>query len=805
VNVDSVHSAGARIMPLRTWLSVIAIVPLLLAFAFSGMVFGSAGGDAEQLRIARLAGLGRLWGVVKFFHPTLAYRDIDWDAALVVAIPKVNAAKSAQEYSAALNDFLSVLKDPATFAVWQPRNASLAIEKTGAAASPPASQAYFRSVDGNLVVHAASMAQLLMGGNTAEYKRVDGELAGAIAKAKGAVFDLRFMRGEADPLLLMYLDIYLRSQLPDLLAAPVQLASSRFRQHFGYRPQPPSFSSGGYHSSLVTVTPEILSGHSKAPLPLAFITRKDSTDFAELLSGLESAKVSLVVEEAESGASFDNPGNYSVPMLLPEDVKVFVRVREIIAPDGRTGFEPDSRVPAGAGGEDPALDAALTNLTAARRRQTTGEREQGAAVRPDEDKVYAGMTFPDEAYRLLALFRLWAVVNYFYPYKDLMDQPWDTVLTEYIPIFESNKNALDYQLTVMKLATRVQDSHVRVIGAEEASRYLGDHMAPLALGFVQGSTVVAGLPDPAAAAKAGIVIGDVILSVDGESVEQRRLQFEAVTPASTPQSLHRDVEPALLRGARDKPAKLRIRDASGRIRDTEIERTLKWPQDFLSVGWLPIYRQTPKTYGLLPSGLGYIDLERLAPGEVDAAMDIAGAAPAIIFDLRGYPKGTGFEIAPRLLKARTDKPVAATLYSPQFLRGDLLAADAISLAPKLTSVQHLQTADKPPFRGKVAVLIDEWTQSQAEHTCLLFGAATDVTFIGTPTAGANGDISQLVLPGDLRIPFTGQEIRFADGKQLQRLGVQPTIRVEPTLSGLREGRDEVLEAAIGFFQQQSKP
>ena len=31
----------------------------------------------------------KVWGVVKYFHPYLAYREIDWDKALVEAIPRV--------------------------------------------------------------------------------------------------------------------------------------------------------------------------------------------------------------------------------------------------------------------------------------------------------------------------------------------------------------------------------------------------------------------------------------------------------------------------------------------------------------------------------------------------------------------------------------------------------------------------------------------------------------------------------------------------------------------------------------------
>jgi C-terminal processing protease CtpA/Prc len=36
---------------------------------------------------------------------------------------------------------------------------------------------------------------------------------------------------------------------------------------------------------------------------------------------------------------------------------------------------------------------------------------------------------------------------------------------------------------------------------------------------------------------------------------------------------------------------------------------------------------------------------------------------------------------------------------------------------------------------------------------------------------------------------------------LQRVGIQPTIRVERTIRGIVEGRDELLEAAVKFLQK----
>src|ERR1043166_2054992 len=70
--------------------------------------------SVEATRLARLSGLARLWGAVKYFHPYLAYKDIDWDKALIYTIPKVNAARTREEYRAAISQMLAVLNDSAT-------------------------------------------------------------------------------------------------------------------------------------------------------------------------------------------------------------------------------------------------------------------------------------------------------------------------------------------------------------------------------------------------------------------------------------------------------------------------------------------------------------------------------------------------------------------------------------------------------------------------------------------------------------------------------------------------------------------
>jgi C-terminal processing protease CtpA/Prc len=98
------------------------------------------------------------------------------------------------------------------------------------------------------------------------------------------------------------------------------------------------------------------------------------------------------------------------------------------------------------------------------------------------------------------------------------------------------------------------------------------------------------------------------------------------------------------------------------------------------------------------------------------------------------------------------------------------------------------------------MLIDERSISQAEHTGLFFEAANGTKFIGSPTMGANGDVTNLSIPGGTYVSFTGQGVWHADGRQLQRLGLQPAVEVRPTLAGIRAGRDEVLEKAVEYLE-----
>jgi C-terminal processing protease CtpA/Prc len=103
------------------------------------------------------------------------------------------------------------------------------------------------------------------------------------------------------------------------------------------------------------------------------------------------------------------------------------------------------------------------------------------------------------------------------------------------------------------------------------------------------------------------------------------------------------------------------------------------------------------------------------------------------------------------------------------------------------------------YAGKAIVLVDENTQSQAEFTAMAFRAVPGVVLVGSPTAGADGNISWVPLPGGFRTAFSGIGVYYPDGRETQRTGIVPDVLVRPSIEGIRARRDEVLERAIGLI------
>ncbi|MBK9993796.1 MAG: hypothetical protein IPP01_07395 [Saprospiraceae bacterium] len=78
------------------------------------LIFMSIVTNAQNLtaiQTDRLFKAGQLWGHITYFHPYLQYKKIAFDSAYAASVPEILAAQSDEDFSNALNSWLSILNE----------------------------------------------------------------------------------------------------------------------------------------------------------------------------------------------------------------------------------------------------------------------------------------------------------------------------------------------------------------------------------------------------------------------------------------------------------------------------------------------------------------------------------------------------------------------------------------------------------------------------------------------------------------------------------------------------------------------
>lgn len=393
---------------------------------------------------------------------------------------------------------------------------------------------------------------------------------------------------------------------------------------------------------------------------------------------------------------------------------------------------------------------------------------------------YRSMSYPDTGFRLLTLFRYWNIIQYYYPNRHLIGEDWNRVLPEFVPKFAGAANELEFKLACVALIGRINDTHANVWGKDETlEKYHGLNTPAVGITFIEDKAVVTNFLDPALAATSGLKIGDVIESVNSVKVSAIVKERLPLTPASNYPTKLRDIARFLLS---TNEASLKVRYQRGTV-TSEVQLDC-YPKDKFSSANSLFNRDIP-AFKLIQPDIGYLYPGSLKREEISTLLPQIAKTKGLIVDLRTYPSDfIVFSLGAFLLP----KPVSFVKFS----NGNIATPGLFTLTDELKVGED----NAGYYKGKVVILINEITQSQAEYTTMALRNAPRATVIGSTTAGADGNISQFFLPGGVATAISGIGVYYPDGRETQRVGIVPQIVVKPTIKGIAEGRDELMEKAL---------
>lgn len=398
------------------------------------------------------------------------------------------------------------------------------------------------------------------------------------------------------------------------------------------------------------------------------------------------------------------------------------------------------------------------------------------------ESPYSNMPYPDQGFRLLALYRFWNYIQYFSPYRNLTDKKWNIILKEYIPKFLNAKNELEYELVSLQLIGETNDTHSGVMPiGNKIAETKGKFFPPFKICFVENQLIVYDFYDPDKQGLSELKTGDVITHISGKSVKSIIDSVGQYYPASNNASKLRDISFNILRSDKQYIDIQYI--TNNQIKSTSLKL---YPSDSLNL----FKKYNEKCYKIIDENIGYITLRSIKNEDVSIIKSTLKKTKGIIIDLRnGASEYVPYSLGSFFVSNSTPfaKVAIGNINNPGEFR--------FTVAAPILS-------DKENYQEKLVVIVNEFTQSMAEYTAMAFRAGVNTIIIGSTTAGTDGAARQIFLPGNIKTMITGYGVFYPNGKQTQRVGIIPDKIISPTIEGIKNGKDEVLEKAIEIINNE---
>ena len=400
----------------------------------------------------------------------------------------------------------------------------------------------------------------------------------------------------------------------------------------------------------------------------------------------------------------------------------------------------------------------------------------GANTLFDHEPVYQGSQWNDENIRLITLFKYWNVIEYFYPYKYVMDQNWDEVLQEMIPGFQQVKSEEEYHVLLHELTVKLCDSHCFFV-TDQVRAFAGSKYIAAMFKIINDKAVITEFYNDSLAKLDDLQRGDAVLKVDDVPVLEKFHQKEKYINGSNEAVKKLRFSFRWIFNGNTDSVKITF-ERAGEIKTKTIRR---YDRSAFKSQEAPV-----KKWKVLTGNIGYVNLEEdvVMPEDLPTMMNELNNTKAIIFDLRNYPPFIWDELAGYLNK---EKKVCARYIQPDLTYpGRFIWFNADSIG----------RTNRYPYKGKVVILMDEGTQSRGESFVMALQTVEGAITVGRHTSGADGNIADFTFFDDKTTWITGLGVFYPDGRETQRIGIVPDINVPLTLADIRAGHDAILEKAI---------
>ncbi len=384
------------------------------------------------------------------------------------------------------------------------------------------------------------------------------------------------------------------------------------------------------------------------------------------------------------------------------------------------------------------------------------------AVRPESPDG------PGPEQRLADVVVVWNVFRHFYPYWPEAGVEWEKRL---VPALEDASAATSRPAqrdALRRLVADARDGHGAVVDPLD-KRSLG-HL-PVAFALLGDRLAIT------ASSAEDAPVGAVVTAIDGVPAARR---IAELTRLQSGTDGWRGAQVAVELGVGPKGTATTLDlDAGSGIRPV----TLSFD------GTHPPGESRPGPVVEIDPGVWYVDLTRAGMSKVGPALEALAKARGVVFDLRGYPGDAGSGLLPHLLDTpETDRWMHVARIVGPFGKVAGWNGFGWDVAPA-----------KPRIGGTVVFLTDARAISYAESVMGYVADHKLGSIVGSATAGTNGNVAAFGTPSGFRVSFTGMRVTGHDGKApFHLVGVKPDVPVTPTVEGLRAGRDEVLERGLAI-------